>query len=598
MADETPDKQPADDADDLTSPAPDHAREEEDVIRLSDDEGTIELASDADSPTTEAERDALLDEVDVIDDAPAQTAGATAAAAMGASTALPRSIDAAPKSPSRVVPLPPLDDNIASWEVLWLALVIIAAVLFRVAMIDQQALVTDELTTLISAERPFWESVTSFQDPQPPLYQVILRGLFEQYPASPWVLRGPAVVFGCIAVAIGWWSLRTLFGSTVAAISALLIAVNPTLIASSRESRAYSLFVLLTLLALTSFYRLVRTGSWVSFAAVVLFTALLPYSHYYGVFYLAMMLTYLAADWLLAGPSRQHGGRVVAAYIIALVLTVPAWVLLVRQAIANVPMAWWFPRPTAITAFDSLGDLLGIRALGVACVIPLIATVWLTRTYFDPAGKPAWINGRVRLTGWWRGRMHVLFVAMWVGFGLLLPVLISRVSKPVFLAEHAMPVIIPMVGLGLLFLSRSTRMGLACVVVVLVCWNLRAAWHEVQPRQGMPEVVSLLARSTELNDTIYVADWGRVDDFISPEVRGLQYYGLNRPNVKTLPIHLIEADPSGATVRLITDEPMTIVCYGSTSNSIVAHANALGLRATGKRFDQLSVIRVTPIPAD
>jgi len=373
---------------------------------------------------------------------------------------------------------------------------------------------------------------------------------------------------------------------------ALILATNHTLIAFSREARAYSLFVLLALLALTSFYRLVRTGSWISFISVVLFTALLPYSHYYGVFYLAMMLAYLAADWLLAGPSRQHGGRVVAAYIIALVLTVPAWVLVIRQIIAGVLMAWWFQRPTAITAFDSLGDLLGIRALGVACVIPLIATVWLTRTCYDPLGKPGWINGRVRLTGWWRGRMHVLFAALWVGFGLFLPVLISRMHQPLFRPEHAMPVIIPMVGLGLLFLTRSTRVGAALLVIVLVSYNLRQAWGEVQPRTGMPDVVAHVSRTTGQSQPIYVADWGRVPDFINPEMRGLQYYGLTSTDLRPLPVREIEADPSGASVRLMSDVPMTIVCYGSTINPIMAHAEALGLHATWKRFDQLWVVQV------
>jgi hypothetical protein len=372
----------------------------------------------------------------------------------------------------------------------------------------------------------------------------------------------------------------------------LVLALNHTLIDFSREARAYSLFVLLTLLALTSFYRLVRTGSWIAFSAVVLFTALLPYSHYYGVFYLAMMLAYLAADWLLAGPSRQHGGRVVAAYIIALVLTVPAWVLLVRQVVAGVPMAWWFPQPTAITAFDSLGDLLGMRALGAACVIPLLATVWLTRTYFDPLGKPGWINGRVRLTGWWRGRMHVLFAAMWVAFGLFLPVLISRVHRPVFLPEHAMPVVIPMVGLALLFLTRSTRVGAAIVLVILVGYNVRQVWHEVQPRAGMPDVVKHIAQGTSPQEPIYVADWGRVDDFINPETRALRFYGLPNADIKPLPVRDIEADPSGASVNLLPDNQMTIVCYGSTINPIMAHANALGMTATWKRFDQYWVVRV------
>jgi len=71
----------------------------------------------------------------------------------------------------------PEDEPIGLFEWLWLAGCTLLGAAFRAVNLAGRPLWDDELTTLITIRRPIADGLISPQDPQPPLYQLLLRAM-------------------------------------------------------------------------------------------------------------------------------------------------------------------------------------------------------------------------------------------------------------------------------------------------------------------------------------------------------------------------------------------------------------------------------------
>jgi mannosyltransferase len=208
-------------------------------------------------------------------------------------------------------------------------------------------------------------------DNNPPLYYLVLHYWMLMAGSSEVAVRLPSAIFGALSIPMLYRIGTLLFSKGAALFAALLLATSTFHIRYSQEARGYSLMVLLTLLSFYFFLKIVRgSGSRYTSIGYVIFTALLMYTHFYGIFFFAAQVAYLLV-------ARQPLGRFIVPGGIAVLLYAPGGVLLAVNLLAS-RGAWrnnmdWVPRPT----FEHLvripliysGSLPFSLALGVILVL-------------------------------------------------------------------------------------------------------------------------------------------------------------------------------------------------------------------------------------
>ena len=122
------------------------------------------------------------------------------------------------------------------------------------------------------------------EDVHPPFYQILLWLVFHVFDYGERVGRVLSVVFSVALLPAIYCLGKKLFNNRVGTIAALLSAVNFVFIALARDTRSYSLLVLLVVISFLFFFRLVERKN----AKAVLFYAfvasLLVNTHYFGFF--------------------------------------------------------------------------------------------------------------------------------------------------------------------------------------------------------------------------------------------------------------------------------------------------------------------------
>ncbi len=463
---------------------------------------------------------------------------------------------------------------------------------------------------ITATERGLWESFFTQQDPQPPLYQLLLRFLmlFTSDQPAEWIVRGPALVGGVLCVMAAWWFARVLFSPFIAALTALGIAINPLMVYYAREARPYSLFTLAAALSMTFFYRVMKSGQRRDLIGYAVVTAVMCHLHYYAVFCIAAQVVFLIMDIVLSGSSRSRLKPVFMGFGAAAVLSLPAISLFLRLLSQGMPGAWWIAKPSPIEAPDTLGDLLGLRAVGVVCLIPLVSAFWLSRTPYDWSADGS--DGAARDPGvgldegWWARRRAVIYAALWVGFGLFVPIAGSILYKPGFVMRYALPVTIPMLAMGLVYAYRLNRTVFILTVVALFGYTLPKAVSQTRPQPGMRELVATLHAQAKVTDRIRVADWKFSDDYINPEVYGMRYYGYEG-SADLIPVKEFEdwLRSPDEKARVLPAGRTFMICFGSTVNPVRDYLSRRGrafeIREFGRRsflIDTLKLVRIEAQP--
>lgn len=468
-----------------------------------------------------------------------------------------------------------LGGPVSNLEWIWVGLCFIVGCMLRMTNVAGRPLWTDEFTTLITVRRPLFESFFNLQDPQPPLYQLALRFwlLFSSDPSpAEWLVRGPALLAGCLCVVAAWWFARVLFGSTVAAITTLGMAINPLMIYYSREARPYSLFVLMAVVSMIFFYQLLRTGRRNYLIAYAVSVALMFYSHYYTVFYIAGQVTFGAAAMWLEPQTRRHFKAVLIGVGGGLAGSLPAIWMFSYLIGHGMPGANWTTQLYPALVAETTGELVGLQAIGPLCLIPVLAVFWPWRTPYDrgvdeASASPEGAVSTGGLSSWWVFRRPALYAAAWICFGLIVPFVGALVSGRGFVMRYALPLSIPVTALSIYYFLRLDAKVLALALILLFTYSAKKTWSEIKPTRGMREVVRFLHQHAGPTDHVVVVDWpflegDQRDQWVNPEVVGMKYYGYDDAKG---PIKLVTAKQLGANQDgLLPEGSSYVVAYGST----------------------------------
>ncbi len=153
-------------------------------------------------------------------------------------------------------------------------------------------------------------------DFHPPLFYLLTHYLMKlHWPL--WDYRYVTAPFGILTIVATWGAARRMFDSSVATLSAVMVALSPALIVYDRMFRMYAVLVALATL---SWWVLVeaeqavgrkRTMLWVTYAAVAV---ILAYTHYLGFLMLACQAVYSASRFRTNKPAFFGYALVLVSY--------------------------------------------------------------------------------------------------------------------------------------------------------------------------------------------------------------------------------------------------------------------------------------------
>jgi 4-amino-4-deoxy-L-arabinose transferase-like glycosyltransferase len=227
-------------------------------------------------------------------------------------------------------------------------------------------------------------------DAHPPLFYLYAHLAVTHLSWTPTSYRFLTAPFGLATIAFTWALARRSFGDVAAAVAAIAIATEPTLLLFDRMFRMYSL---LTALGVVSFWLMTSAldaagrKRWILWVLYGLTAIALPEIHYLGALIPASQSLYALRD-------LRHRWPIIASSVVAVCMLVPWWwgikeqipqggyaaghtiesgFTLARQVLGYALPVDWYRMP----AFDVVFTL---AAIGV-----LAAAIWLAR-----GGVVAW----------------------------------------------------------------------------------------------------------------------------------------------------------------------------------------------------------------
>jgi uncharacterized membrane protein len=122
-----------------------------------------------------------------------------------------------------------------------------------------------------------------YGDRQPPLYHLTLWLTIRAFGDSEFAVRLPTLIAGTLVIPVLYELGRELYDRRTGLIAATFAAASPLLVWYSQEVRMYTFATLFGLLALLTQLRVLRNGTMGNWAAYILATAALLWSHYFGL---------------------------------------------------------------------------------------------------------------------------------------------------------------------------------------------------------------------------------------------------------------------------------------------------------------------------
>jgi uncharacterized membrane protein len=286
---------------------------------------------------------------------------------------------------------------------------------------------------------------------------------------------------------------RRLFDAEVAAVAALLLAVHPLVVQWGQQLRAYSLVILLVILATTLLLRSVErpaaTGPAVVYAVVA---ALATYAHFFGA------LVVLAHGlWLLLGRPVPTRLIAVAGATYAVLVAPLGWFLVTRDG----DPLYWVSGKTGSAIVEAASALGGGSHWGVAA-------------YAIGGGVGLWgVLEAVRSSPWSVEHRWVrLLPALWLIVPIGLVVLSNLTVKPL-LEGRFLIVVVP--ALVLLAAAGVVRLGPRLGALVLIALVAASAlgvrdWYRAPSHEDWRAATRLADQAIAPGEPIVVEPWGGV----------------------------------------------------------------------------------------
>lgn len=328
----------------------------------------------------------------------------------------------------------------------------------------------DEAISVGVADRPFFDIPAALQlDGNPPVYYLLLNlwiGLFGTTEAAAHTL---STLFAVATVPVGFVMARKPFGTRAALGTAAIAATLPYLTYFGQETRMYSMVAFLSVLVAGLHLRVFERGAVAARIGLAVTLAVVLYTHSWGVFLVGGSVFAVAMRVLLQRdrPERMRVFRIgFLIHLFAAICWLPWIPTLLQQA--RETGAPWSVRPTFEMMLTGLGSLAVSQIAAAAFTVALL---------FGAAMIASAARGRIQVPGVpapaeaARIRDHVAVLGLMLVVTLLFAWITSLIN-PAWASRYMGVLVGPVILLGGVLLTRSGRMGLVVLVILVGAWGI------------------------------------------------------------------------------------------------------------------------------
>lgn len=179
-------------------------------------------------------------------------------------------------------------ESAALWPYVLLASITLLAAALRFYKLGAWSFWQDELSSVMGVRDGFNESVF-----RQSLSLVLIRATVTFLGTSEWSARLAPALIGVFTIPILYFPIKKIFGSTIALVSMLLLAVSPWHLYWSQNARFYSLLLLFYTLALFAFYFALEEKRPHYLLLSLLLLALATRERLIALFFVPVVLSYL-----------------------------------------------------------------------------------------------------------------------------------------------------------------------------------------------------------------------------------------------------------------------------------------------------------------
>jgi mannosyltransferase len=385
--------------------------------------------------------------------------------------------------------------RMASFFVRHRGLVLILALAggLRVFHLGVESVWLDEaMSVQIARDSPVDVVLDTAQDVHPPLYYLALHFWMRMMGDSERALRSLSVLFSLLAVAAVVIFATRWFDRPTGLVAGLLAAVSPLQIALAQEARMYALLTLTAVLSIDAVLCLLHHGTRRALAGYVAATSAMLYTHAYAVFVLTGQGLWLAGALAASNANRsQWWRRGFLAFGLTALVFLP-WVPSFLSQLYGVERGFWISGQTTLAA--------AVRAQAGSS-----ALAWIVAPLAATAVVVSGIRSRRLTPDASRSLAAATLCAAIVACVIGLPFVLSRVSRPIFLAKYTIAGSLAFVTLaarGLVLLpARLLRAGAMIGIVALTVVPIRA-YFTTRHKDDWRDVVARLERAAEPGDLV------------------------------------------------------------------------------------------------
>jgi hypothetical protein len=319
-----------------------------------------------------------------------------------------------------------------------------------------------------------WTSIPHLlrQDGSPPLYYMLLGIWVRLFGDSEAATHTLSLVFGLVCVPLSYFAGRAVFGRTTGLACAMLAAFDPFLTYYAQETRMYELEALLSLVVAWSYVEGILRAHRAWTVVFVLSTALLAYSHNWGLF----LCVGLAAATLAFARDRLRLFLVAAAGVAILYLP---WVptLLFQARHTGAP---WSTRPSFHDLVLSAGAVIGGDTPYVALVLVGGAAL-----------------GAIVLHQRTRERREIVSLLVITGTTVVVAFISSQIS-PAWTSRYFAVLFGPVVLLAGHAIARARRLGFATLAALVFLFAGYSVRNDKENARGITTGVKPYLKAGEL----------------------------------------------------------------------------------------------------
>ena len=395
---------------------------------------------------------------------------------------------------------------------LMLLIILLTGLFLRLYNIEAKSLWVDEESSIKFATKPLTSLIKyAEKETHPPLYYIILHYWINQFGDSETSVRFLSLIFGVIAIFFMYKVGELLFNRETGLLSSLILAISEFHIQHSQEARMYSFMALLTLISIYFFIKMLQEKKIKTTIFYVFFSALLMYSHIYGMFIIAMQNIYAITMLILARKDiKITFKRWMIIQIILLIIFIP-WIIVLANQVMGMKIGEfvninWIEKPT-ITDLLKTFEVYTYYNPPLLVLFSILALSSLVN--FDKIkGK---INRKyfLKSAGDYKRGIKIFelknnyFLILWLFIPIIMPFVISLVALPIYAGKYTIAASFAFYILAARGVSRIKNMNIkitAIAIIVVLCLICVNYYYKDKGSEPWRDVAGYIDKNAEKND--------------------------------------------------------------------------------------------------